>query len=173
MKSLSLAAVGLAALLAGAARADTTVEVKNVHLCCKACVTGVEKALKDVAGVTGKCEQGAKTVTLTAKDDAAAQKAIDALAAAGYHGDVSGTKFKVPDDSGATAGKVKSLTITGVHNCCGSCNSSIKKAIAKVSGVSGDTSKPRAEAIEVTGEFDAVELVKSLNAAGFHVKVKK
>ena len=37
----------------------------------------------------------------------------------------------------------------------------------------GDTAKPKADTFDVTGDFDAAELVKALNAAGFHVKVKK
>jgi hypothetical protein len=133
----------------------------------------VAKALKAVDGAAGQCDQKAKTVTITAKDDATAQKAIDALAAAGYHGDVSGSNFKVADDSGASAGKVKSLTLTGVHNCYGACNTAIKKAVAAVPGAAADGAKPKTDSFEVTGDFDAAAVVKSLNAAGFHVKVKK
>src|SRR3954447_11542633 len=60
--------------MAGAAIAETKVEVTKVHLCCKACVKGVATALKDVAGVKGECDQKNGTVTLTAADDQAAQK---------------------------------------------------------------------------------------------------
>ena len=62
-------------------RSATKVELKGVHLCCDACVDGVGVALKDVEGVESHCDIGNRTVTLTA-DDAAAQKALDALAAA-------------------------------------------------------------------------------------------
>ena len=51
--------------------------MKGVHLCCPACVKGVAEALKGVEGVKGACDQKAKTVTLTATDAKAAQKAID------------------------------------------------------------------------------------------------
>jgi len=166
-------AVGALFALGGAARADSTVEVKNVHLCCGACVSGVAKALKTVDGVTGKCDQKAKTVTITAKDDETVQKAIDAIVTAGFHGDVSGTKFKVTDDSGASAGKVKTLTLTGVHNCCGQCNTAIKKAVASVPGAAADGAKAKTDSFEVTGDFDGAAVVKALNTAGFHVKVKK
>jgi copper chaperone CopZ len=67
-------------------RSATKVELKGVHLCCDACVDGVGVALKDVEGVESHCDIGNRTVTLTS-DDAAAQKALDALAAAGYHGE--------------------------------------------------------------------------------------
>ena len=77
------------------------------------------------------------------------------------------------DDSGVTKGKVKSLTLTGVHNCCGACCKAIKGTVKKVEGVTGDTAKPKEDTFEVTGDFDAEDLVKALHAAGFHVKVKK
>lgn len=174
MKFAKLLAVCAGALFAaGTARAETKVEVKNVHLCCGACESAVNAVLKKIDGVTGTCDRKGKTVSLTAKDDATAQKTIDALAAAGFHGTVEGDKFKVKDDSGATAGKVKTLTLTGIHNCCGSCNNAVKAAIKKVPGVTADTAKAKSDTLEVTGDFDAAALVKSLNDAGFHVKVKK
>jgi periplasmic mercuric ion binding protein len=126
-----------------------------------------------VEGVTGQCDQKAKTVTLMAKDDAAAQKALDALAAAGFHGDTGNKDVAIKDDSGVTKGKVKSLTITGVHNCCAQCCRGIKETVKKVPGVTGDTAKPKMDTFDVTGDFDAEELVKALNTAGFHAKVKK
>ena len=73
----------------------------------------------------------------------------------------------------STKGKVTSLTLTGVHNCCGACNKAIKKAVKKVEGVTGDTAKPKSETFEVTGDYEATELVRALHEAGFHVKVKK
>jgi copper chaperone CopZ len=168
-------AASMAAVLAltGFARADTTIELKNTHLCCGACVKAVGTILKGIEGVTGKCDQGAKTVTITAKDDATAQKAIDALAAGGFHGDTGNKDVKIANDSGAEKGKVQSLTLTGVHNCCPLCCKSIKETVKKVDGVKGDTAKPKETTFDVTGDFDAAELVKALNDAGFHVKVKK
>jgi copper chaperone CopZ len=167
-----LAAAAAVLLAATAARADVTVELKGVHLCCGQCVKIAGETLKGVDGATGKCDAKAKTITITAKDEATAQKAVDALAAAGFHGESDNPKVKVPDDSGAKAGKVKTLTLTGIHNCCGQCTKAIKGTVAKVEGVTGDTLKAKGETFEVTGDFDAEALVKALNAAGFHAKVK-
>jgi copper chaperone CopZ len=172
MKALHLLAAGLF-LSASAAAADTTVVLKDTHLCCGQCVRAVGDILKKVDGVTGKCDQKAKTVTITAKDDAAAQKALDALAAGGFHGKTDSKELKIKDDSGAAKGKVKSLALEGVHNCCGACTRGINAVLSKVEGVTGNTAKAKSDTFEVTGEFDAEELVKALNAAGFHVKVKK
>ena len=97
MKTSRLLAASCAALLflSAAARAETTVELKGTHLCCGACVKAVNDTLKGVDGVTGKCDAKAKTVTITAKDDATAQKAVDALAAAGFHGTTNSETVKV------------------------------------------------------------------------------
>ena len=174
MKMLQVfAAAAFMLATAGAAGADTKVELKGTHLCCGQCVKAVDEILKKVDGVTGKCDQKAGTVTITAKDDAAAQKALDALAAGGFHGTTDSKAVKVKDDSGATKGKVKTLALEGVHNCCGQCNKAIVAALGKVEGVTGNTAKVKSETFEVTGDFDAVDVIKALNAAGFHVKVKK
>ncbi len=69
-------------------------------------------------------------------------------------------------------GKVKSLSLTNLHNCCGACTKAIKTAVKSVAGVSGDTAKPKEADFEVTGDFDAAELVKALNTAGFHVQIQ-
>ena len=162
-----------ASMLGAVALAETKVEVANVHLCCPACVKAVNAALKDIEGVKGVCDQKGKTITITAADDAAAQKGIEALAAAGYHGKLETKAVHFPRDSGATKGKVSSLTLTGIHNCCGACNKAIKTAVKKVPGVTGDTAKPKGDTFEVTGDYEATELIRALHAAGFHVKVKK
>lgn len=161
-----------ALLIVPSVRAETKVELKGVHLCCPACTKAVGTILKG-AGVKGMCDAKAKTVTITAPDDATAQKALDALAAGGFHGDTGSKTLTIKEDSGAAKGKVKSLTLTGAHNCCGACCKAIKATVKKVDGVKGDTAKPKADTFEVTGDFDAAELVKALNDAGFHVKVKK
>lgn len=170
---ISLMLLSAAGMLGAVALAETKVEVKGVHLCCPLCVKGVGAALKDVDGVKGVCDSKAGTVTLTAADVATAQKGIDALAAAGFHGRLDTEAVKYPSDSGATKGKVKSLTLEGIHNCCRSCNNAIKKAVKKVEGVTGDTAKPKSETFEVTGDYEATELIQALQEAGFHAKVKK
>jgi copper chaperone CopZ len=173
MKLSSVFALAAVLCFGLAARAETKVELKGTHLCCGQCVKAVGDILKTVDGVSGKCDAKGGTVTITAKDDAAAQKALDALAAGGFHGTTGNDKLKQKDDSGAEKGKVKSVTITDVHNCCGACCKAIKAACKKCEGVKADTAKPKGDTFEVTGDFDAEELVKALNAAGFHCKVKK
>lgn len=174
MKTIQSLAVFVLVLASGGAfGADTKVELKGTHLCCGQCVKAVGDVLGKIDGVTGKCDQKAGTVAITAKDDATAQKALDALAAAGFHGTTDNKDLKIKDDSGVSKGKVKSLTVEGVHNCCNQCNKAIVAAVMKVTGVTANTAKAKSDTFEVTGDFDAEELIKALNTAGYHVKVKK
>jgi copper chaperone CopZ len=168
-----LASLCAVLVLSATASAETKVELKGVHLCCGQCVKAVAKIAGGVEGVKVACDQKNSTVTLTAPDAKAAQKAVDALAAAGFHGDSGDKEVAMKDDSGVKPGKVKSLTVSGAHNCCPQCCKIIKATVKKVDGVTGDTAKPKETTFEVTGDFDAADLVKALNAAGFHVKVKK
>src|SRR5580700_8315955 len=119
---------GLGVILAGAtkARADTELTLKGVHLCCPACVKAVAAIIKEVDGAKAACDTKKKTVTITAPDDKTAQKAVDALAAGGFHGDSDSKDVKVKDESGIPEGKDKTLTLTGACNCCGACCKAIK-----------------------------------------------
>ena len=167
-----LASLGGMLAWAGAIRAETKVELTDVHLCCGNCVKAVGTILKQ-AGVQGECNQKKKTVTITAADDKAAQKALDALAKGGFHGKTDNPDLAIKDDSGAKKGKTQSVTVTGIHNCCPNCCKAIKGVVQEVEGVSAETATPKKTTFEVTGNFDAAELVKALNAAGFHVKIKQ
>ncbi|MDR3633559.1 MAG: hypothetical protein P4L84_06965 [Isosphaeraceae bacterium] len=158
--------------LGAAALAETKVEIKGVHLCCGACVKGVGTALKGIDGIKPACDREKGTVTITATDDATAQKALDALAAAGYHGDTGNKDLAIKAETNVPKGKVQSLSLTNAHNCCQSCCKAIKSSVKKVDGVAGDTAKPKTADFQVTGDFDAAEVVKALNDAGFHVQVK-
>jgi periplasmic mercuric ion binding protein len=171
VKVLSVAVIAVLFAAADVARAETKVELKGTHLCCGQCVRAANDILKGVDGVTGKVDQKAKTITITAKDDATAQKAIDALAAGGFHGETDSKAVTIKEEA-VPKGKVKTLTLTGIHNCCGQCNTAIKNTLKKVDGVTGETVKAKNDSFEVTGDFEAEAVVKALNAAGFHVKVK-
>jgi copper chaperone CopZ len=168
-----LSSLSVLLILAGTGRTDTKVELKGVHLCCPACAKAIVSIVKNVEGASATCDRNKKSVSITATDDQTAQKALDALAAAGFYGDTGNKALAMKEDSGVQAGKVKSLTVTGVHNCCGQCASLLKATIKKVDGATGNTVKAKDDTFEVTGDFDAADLIKALNAAGFHAKVKQ
>jgi len=158
--------------LGGSVLAETKVTLTKTHLCCGQCVKAVEKVL-ETAKVKGTASQEEGKVEFTAADDKAAQKVLDDLAAAGFHGVTTSQEVKVKDDSGVKEGKVKSLTLKGIHNCCGQCNNAIKKAVKTVAGVTSDDAKAKSSTLTVKGDFDAAALVKALNDAGFHVTAEK
>ncbi|MEQ8787605.1 MAG: hypothetical protein RIC55_14980 [Pirellulaceae bacterium] len=174
---MPLATKGLAAtallllLTAGTAMAETKVTVSNVHLCCGACVVGVKKALADVDGVSHTSDMKAGTVAITASSDEAAQKAIDALQAAGFYGKSDSDKAKFAEVK-APKGNVKRLELTGVHNCCGACNKAIQAALGSVDGVEANTAKAKESSFVVEGDFSAAAVVNALLAKGFAVSVK-
>lgn len=156
---------------APSARAETKVTISKTHLCCGACVTAVDKVLAEIKGVKHQTNRTEHSISLTADSDEAAQKAIDALAKSGFHGSLDNDKLKYKTPN-VPKGKVTRLELDGVHNCCGQCNTAIKKAVATVSGVKGDTAKAKETSFVVEGDFVAADVVKALNDVGFHVGVK-
>ena len=173
MKKIITFASVLVALALSAKAADTTVKLSNVHLCCDGCVKGIDKAVAKVTGAAAKSDKDAGTVAITAPDTATAQKAVDAIVAAGYFGKSGDDGIKVKPKSGAKKGKVQSLTVSGVHLCCGKCVTAATDALSKVSGVKGNTAAKGAESFTVTGDFNPKEVITALNKAGFAGKAAK
>jgi copper chaperone CopZ len=169
---VSLLAIAAFSLFVRFAAAETKVTVSGTHLCCGACIKAVDTTLKDMAGVKFKSDQGAKSIEITADSDAAAQKAIDALAEAGFYGKLDNDKIKykpVAADDAAT----EKIEVTGIHNCCGQCTTAIKKAVTSVSGVTGTNIKNKDTTFAVEGKFKSSDVVKALLDAGFYAQVKK
>jgi copper chaperone CopZ len=158
--SLSLLALALSA------RAESTTKISGVHLCCKSCVTGVNKAIAKVSGATAVVDADAETVTLTAADAATAQKAADALIAAGYFGKSDNPTVKLADTSGATDAKVASLVVNDVHLCCGKCVTTVAKAVEKVPGVTSHTAVKGVKTFEVKGDFSPKAVFAAIQAVG-------
>jgi copper chaperone CopZ len=152
--------------LASIASAEVTVQLTDVHLCCPSCVKGVGKAMTDIAGATAKADQDSETVTITAADQATAQKAVNALIAAGYFGKSSDVGIKVDATTGATDAKVHSLAVNDVHLCCKKCVTVVNDAIKGIPGVTGNTAAKDAKTFQVTGDFKPTDVFKALQDAG-------
>jgi len=171
MKHLACLLLGAGALVWTAAAAECTAKITDVHLCCKGCVSGVEKAVAKVPDAKAEVDQDAKTVTITAPDAATAQKAADALVAAGYFGKVADETVKLDAATGAKDQQVKSLKVEGVHLCCAKCVKAVDKAVASVSGAKSHTATKGAKSFEVTGDFNDKELLTALQKEGLTGKV--
>jgi len=161
------------ALAASANAADVTAKITDVHLCCKKCVTGVEKAVGKVEGAKAAADMEAGTVTLTAGDKATLQKAADALLEAGYYGKTADDTIKIRAKRNAKDEMVKSVKVAGVHICCGKCEKAVDKVAKSVKGVTGDTASKDSETFEVTGDFNEKALFDALQKAGFSGHVAK
>jgi mercuric ion binding protein len=171
MKSLMLSLVAVLALAPLTRAADVTVTISKVHLCCDKCVTGANKAVAKVDGVTAVADKTAHTIVLTAADTATLQKAVDALVKAGFYGKSSDESVKVNSETGAKGDKVQTLKVQGVHVCCPSCVKAVNKALEDVSGVTGNTAAKGAESFNVTGDFKDSDVFDALQKAGLTGKV--
>ena len=164
---ISLTTLSVAFLLAPALRADTSVKLSGVHLCCKGCVTGVQDATAKVQGAKVEVDKDAGTVAITAPSAEVAQKAVNAVVAAGYYGTSSDASIKARDASKMKDQKVQSLEVKGVHLCCKKCVDAAVKAISSVEGVKGNNAEKDAKSFTVTGDFNAKDVFVALNKAGF------
>jgi copper chaperone CopZ len=165
MKNLLVTTV-LALACSLAARADVTVTISDVHLCCPSCVKGVATAEAGITGITAKADQDEDTVVLTGPDKATVQKGADALVAAGYFGKSSDPAITVTAVTGAKNQTVQSIKIEGLHLCCGKCVKAVNEVLAKVPGVTGNTAATKAKSFEVTGNFNDKDVFDALQKAG-------
>lgn len=154
-------------------KTKTNVQLKGIHLCCGGCTDAVATALKGMPGLAFQCDMEHGIVDLTAKDNFVAQRALDAIAGAGFHGETGDANLAMKPESNIPPGKVQKLKVSGIHNCCQGCTEAIQGAINSVPGVTGDTVQPGKTSFEVTGNFAADKLFRALNAAGFHAKMSE
>ncbi|TDU81348.1 heavy-metal-associated domain-containing protein [Prosthecobacter fusiformis] len=154
--------------LASFAQAETTVTLEGVHNCCKGCTNGIVKSAAGIKDTTVTAE--GKTVTITAKSQANAKKAVAAIMEAGYYGKPS-DESAAPSAS-SSAKKLTDVTVTGAHLCCQKCVNAMTAAVKDVPGVTGYTIENKAKTFTVQGEFTESDLLASMNKAGFHGTVK-
>jgi hypothetical protein len=155
------------------APATTTIKLTEVHMCCNTCVNGVKTATASITGLTATGEQASRSITLTAPNKETLQKGVDALTKVGYFGKVSDAAYKVDAETNAKDGKVQTVTVEGVHLCCGQCVTAVKAVVAKTPGVTGDNVTSRATSITLTGDFEPKTFFTELQKIGLTGKVKQ
>ncbi len=155
--------MALAILLIPGFLAAETITLSGVHLCCKGCIRGAEKAASST-GATAKADHKKKTVTITAADAAAVQKAVDALGKNGYYGKSSNASISIKAD--APDKKVSSCTVSGVHLCCKKCVKALDKVIDNLEGAEAHTAVSQHDTFKVKGNFSLKALQKALHAEG-------
>lgn len=155
-----------------AAAEDVSSKITDVHLCCKGCVNGVQKAVGQVDGAKAEVDADSGTVTLTGPDKATVQKAADALVKGGYFGKTE-DGVKLDPSTGASDQKVQSLKIEGVHLCCGKCVKAVDRVVKAVPGAKEHNAVKGAKTFEVTGDFNDKEFFTALQKEGLTGRVAK
>ena len=173
MKIPGLLVVASLAAASMAFAADSSVTFKKVHLCCEACIKGVERSLKDIEGVSLKADEDSESVTLTSSDKAKLQKAANAMAEGGYFGESDNPDIKPVAKTGAKGQKVESLEVTGVHLCCPGCVKAVDRALKNTPGAKAHTAKKNVEKFVVTGDFNDQKFFEALQKEGLSGKVAK
>src|SRR5262245_35859673 len=86
MKMFRLSLAIVISFCFSAIAADKSAKISGVHLCCKKCVSELEKAVSNVPEAKADVDPDSRTVTLSGPDSATVQKAADAMVKAGYFG---------------------------------------------------------------------------------------
>lgn len=130
---------------------ETEVTLSQVHLCCAGCRRGVEGAVASFEGL--ELSMSGRTITVKGKTGAEVQKAIEAIAAAGFYGESDHKAVKIPEvnASGEEEGAA-SIKVAGVHLCCGACIDAVDAALAAIPGAKEHDASRNASTFAVTGE---------------------
>jgi len=172
-----LAAAGLA--FAGMSEPVVKVEVKGMHLCCGGCEGGAKGAVESGGAKEATTDKAGGSLTFSVANDAAAVKALEKLAAAGFWGTIESKTIALKDDSGTVLSPkakpvhLSSGTFKGAHNCCDGCNKALKEAIKGVEGVESEDAKAKESTFTVKGNFDPAAVIKAIHGAGYHAKLDK
>ena len=161
-----LAIVGLT----GAMAAADTIEIKGPHICCKQCVKVAEGLLAKIDGVSdAKADIQAKTITFTAKDEAAAKAGIAAITKGGFAGKATrdGKEFKVALEPIAKGDKVGKVVVKDVHVCCGQCVTGVK-GLFKDAKVSFEGKGPQKTVTIEGSDLEVSSVMAALRKAGFN-----
>jgi len=171
MKTLLICSMMTFAALAALQAEEVTATINNVHLCCKGCVTGAEKAVSTVEGAKVSADQDTGTLTLSGPDAATLQKAADALVRAGYYGKSASPAVTLKSNPGAQGKQVQTLEIEGVHLCCTKCAKAVERAVKSVPGAENQTAVKGAKKFQVTGNFNDRAVFDALENEGLSGKI--
>lgn len=151
-------------------KGETEVTLSGAHLCCGGCKSGVEDAIAGMDDI--ELSMSGSNITVKGKSGGDVQKAIDAIAAAGFYGESDNEAVMIgAGRAGDTA--TDSVTVSGVHLCCGKCVSAIDDVIAAVKGATEHDASKDAESFTIKGEsITASAVLAALRAEGMNGTVK-
>jgi copper chaperone CopZ len=152
--------------LAVSAGAEQTVTLSDVHICCHSCVNSINKTLGGIDGLTTTVSQEDGTVVLKAADTATLQKGTDTLIGAGFFAKSSDPSVKINAPTGAKDQTVQTVTVEGLHLCCGKCVKILNEILVTVPGVTTNTAAKGVDSFTVTGNFNDKALFDALQKGG-------
>lgn len=175
MKLLTLASAVLFFSFSASSLLAGDVSVKGVHICCGACVKGINDALGGVDGVSDvTVDKDSKVVGYSAANEDAAKAGIKALAKAGFYGDAKhgDDQLKFPASGAKEDAKANTVKLTSVHLCCGACVKDVQAAVKDVKGATKVDVDRDTGSVTLSGsDISVEEAVAALNDAGFYAKV--
>jgi copper chaperone CopZ len=165
-----LAMAGYVAALTGMSAPAVKIELKGLHLCCGGCEGAAKGAVEGAGGKEVTTDKGSGALTFSASNEKAAQKALEALAKAGFHGTTDNKLVAMPDESVGKPPKVlsKELVLKVPHNCCGACTKGIVEAAKKAEGVESADLKDKDTTLTIKGNFNPLAVMKALYEGGIH-----
>lgn len=168
--------VGLLIVVGAGRAAADSVEIKGPHICCQQCVKVVGKLLSAVEGVSEvKADAKTKTVTFTAKDEAAAKAGVKALFDGGLYGSATsgGKELKVEVPAAKKGKKADAIVVKNVHVCCGQCQNGIKATFKDATITFTDPSGPQRTVTITAPGLEPGGVLEALRKAGFNGSVEK
>ena len=82
--------------------------------------------------------------------------------------------MKFPGPKVKKGTKSDSVTLQGLHLCCGGCEKAVKAALKKVAGVDSVDVIKKKRTIVLSGKaIDVAAVLKALNSAGFSGSIEK
>ena len=168
-------ALGLAVVFFVGQAGASEVSVKGPHICCPQCVTVVGKILAKVDGVSDvQASAKTKTVTFTAKDDAAAKAGYKALLDGGFFGSATndGKEIKLDIASPKKGDKLEVVSVKDVHVCCGACKNGIK-ALFKDAKITYQGTGPQLTVRIEGSDLYPGTVIEALRKGGFNGTLEK
>jgi copper chaperone CopZ len=151
------------------------VTIKGVHLCCGACQSRAEKALKGIPGLTkAAVDRNSRVISFFATNDKTVTAGIASLAGSGFYGAAVHDKkpVKFPATGAKQGARGDAHTLRGLHLCCDACVVGAQKAVETVKGLQAIEIDRKQRTVKVIGQsISLLEAIQALNKAGFYSHV--
>lgn len=151
---------------------ETALVLAGAHLCCGGCRDGVMGAVAGIAGLTVTIDSG--NIHLKGASGDLVKKGLDAIAAAGYYGVSDHEEIKMdPAEADEDEKPKDSISVSGVHLCCGKCVRAVDDVVAAIEGAESHTAKVDATSFTIQGEgMRASAVLAALREEGLNGKVR-